>query len=158
MPSDGLDIIQVFGNDSMGTMYQSDVRYFSVSTAPPEITINSPTYSQVVGSTAPGYDLSITGPQESIWHTFDRRLTNHTVSALTGTLNQVAWSALSDGIITIDFYANNSAGMIGTAQVQVIKDSSGGSTPPAIPGYNMYLLLSVIGIISLFLLRKRFKS
>ena len=157
MPSDRVHNIQVFGNDTMGTMYESDVRYFSVNTAPPEITINSPTDSQVIGTTAPSYDLSIIGPYEAIWYALEGG-TNYTASGLTGTIDQTAWSALSDGIITIDFYANNSAGMIGTAQVQVVKDSSVVEPPPAIPGYNLFLVIGVISIISTLILRKHLKS
>ena len=123
--------------------------------------INSPSYSQVVGSSAPSYDLSITGLYESIWYTFDGGLTNYTASGLTGTLNQPAWSALSDGIITIDFYANNSAGMLGTAQVQVFKDSSVVEPPPpAIPGYELGILAVIlIGfvLIKLKSLKKKLK-
>ncbi len=126
----------------------------------PDITINSPTDSQIIGENAPSYTLSITGPYESIWYTFDGGLTNHSASSLTGSLNQAAWFALSDGIITIVFYANNSAGMIGAAQVQVFKDSTEEPPPepPAIPGFNPYLLLGFIGIISGLLVRKRLKS
>jgi hypothetical protein len=160
MPADGLHKIQVFGNDTMGAMFESDLRYFSVNTAPPEITINSPTPSQVVGSTVPSYDLSITGLYDSIWYTLDGGATNRTMNSLTGTLDQTAWTALSDGIITIDFYANNSAGMEDTAQVQVIKDSSEEPppTPPGIPGYDLYLLIGALSIISTIIIRKRVKS
>ncbi|MHA1671119.1 MAG: Loki-CTERM sorting domain-containing protein [Promethearchaeota archaeon] len=158
MPADGGHHIQVFGNDTMGTMYESDLRYFSVNTAPPEVTINSPTPSQTIGTTAPSYDLSITGPYDSIWYTLDGGTTNLTANSLTGTINQAAWTALTDGIITIDFYANNSAGMEGTAQVQVIKDSSVETPLPGIPGYDLYILLGAISIISTILIKKRFKS
>ena len=157
MPVDGLHGIQVYGNDSMGAMYESDLRYFSVFTSPPEITINSPTPSQVVGTMAPSYDISITGLYDSIWYTLNGGTTNHTSSSLTGTIDQSAWSALSDGIITIDFYANNSAGMEGTAQVQVIKDSSEEPppTPPGIPGYNIIALVGVCCIVTLIIVKKK---
>ena len=35
IPADGLHIIQVFGNDSLGTMYQSEKRYFFIDLNPP---------------------------------------------------------------------------------------------------------------------------
>jgi hypothetical protein len=151
MPADGLHKVQVFGNDSVGTMYESDLRYF------PEITINSPTPSQTIGSTPPNYNISITGPYDSMWYTLDGGAPNFTANSLTGTINQTAWTALSDGIITITFFTNNSAGMEGTAQVMVIKDSSVELPLPVIPGYDLYLLLGVISIISTILIKKRFK-
>ena len=156
MPADGGHNIQVFGNDSINTMYESNLRYFTVNTAPPEITINAPTDSQIISSTAPSYDISIAGLYDSLWYALEGG-TNYTLSGLVGTIDQAAWSALSDGIITIDFYANNSVGMEGTAQVQVFKDSSEEppQTPPGIPGYDLYLLLGAISIISAILIRKR---
>ncbi|MHA1671118.1 MAG: Loki-CTERM sorting domain-containing protein [Promethearchaeota archaeon] len=159
MPADGLHNIQAFGNDSVGTMFESPMRYFTVNTAPPDITINSPTDSQIISSTAPSYDISIAGPYDSIWYALEGG-TNYTATGLTGTIDQSAWSALSDGIITIDFYANNSAGMEGSAQVMVFKDSSEEPppAPPGIPGYDLYLLIGMISIISAFMIRKRAKS
>ncbi len=159
MPADGGHNIQVFGNDTMGAMYESE-RYFTVNTAPLKITINSPTPSQVVGTSAPSYDISVTGLYDSIWYTFDGGATNITTNSLTGTFNQAAWSALSDGIITIDFYTNNSAGMEGSAQVMVFKDSSEEppSAPPGISGYDLYLLIGTFSLVSIIFFRKRFKS
>lgn len=160
MPSDGIHSIQVFGNDSVGTMYESNMRYFTVLTNPPDITINSPTPSQTIGTMAPSYDISITGLYDSIWYTLDGGTSNITANSLIGAINQAAWTALADGIITIDFYANNSAGMEGTAQVMVVKDSSEEPppVPPGIPGYNLILLIGVISVISLIIIKKCFRS
>ncbi len=159
MPNDGVHNIQVFGNDSVGTMYESNIRYFTVSTAPPEVTINSPTPSQTIGTSAPSYDISITEPYDSIWYTFDGGTTNITASSLTGTINQAAWTALSDGIITITFFVNNSAGMEGSAQVQVIKDSSEEPLiPPGIPGYNTIALIGVTLAVTLILAKRKLKK
>ena len=87
----------------------------------------------------------------------DGGATNLTATGLTGTLNQAAWSTLSDGIITINFYANNSAGMEGTAQVQVFKDSSEEppSPPPEISGYNLIAFIGISLIVSLLLLKRK---
>jgi len=153
MPSDGIHSIQIFGNDSIGTIYESNNRYFTVATGAPEIFIIAPTDSQVIGSTAPNYDISIVGPYDYIWYALEGG-SNYTASGLTGTIDQSAWSALSDGIITIDFYANNSAGMEGKAQVQVIKDSSE-ELPPGIPGYDIIALIGVCSIITLIVLKNK---
>ena len=45
MPLNGSHTIQVFGNDSLGTMYQSELRYFTVGTIPETL------------SEIPGYNL-----------------------------------------------------------------------------------------------------
>jgi len=155
MPADGGHNIRIFGNDTMGTMYESNLRYFTVNTAPPLITINSPTDSQIIGSTAPIYDISIAGPYDSIWYALEGGA-NYTASGLTGTVDQSAWSALSDGIITIDFYANNSAGMEGSAQVQVIKSVT--EQPPGIPGYDLIALIGVISIFTIIIIKRKSKK
>ena len=153
MPADGTHNIQVFGNDTMGTMYESGKRYFTVNTALPDVSINSPTDSQIISDTAPSYDISIAGPYDSLWYALEGG-TNYTATGLTGTIDQSAWSALSDGIITIDFYANNSAGMEGTAQVQVFKQTSE-EPPPGISGYNLIALVGVCGIVMLIIVKKK---
>ena len=50
--------------------------------------------------------------------------------------------------------------MVGTDQVQVIKDTSEEppTEPPAIPGYDLYVIIGIISIISTMILRKRLKS
>ncbi|MHA1375100.1 MAG: Loki-CTERM sorting domain-containing protein [Promethearchaeota archaeon] len=50
--------------------------------------------------------------------------------------------------------------MEGTAKVQVIKGSSEEPPPepPGIPGYDVYLLLGALSVISALLVRKRVKS
>ena len=44
MPEEGVHNIQVFANNSVGTNFTSDIRYFTIDATPPEITINSPKY------------------------------------------------------------------------------------------------------------------
>ncbi|TFF87924.1 MAG: hypothetical protein EU548_09580 [Promethearchaeota archaeon] len=47
LPTEGLHNIQVFGNDSLGTMYQSDVRNFSIDINPPTSSISFTPYSGI---------------------------------------------------------------------------------------------------------------
>ena len=132
MPTDGVHSVQVFGNDSLGTMYESNTRYFTVSTSAPQLTINSPVFGEIYGAAAPTYDLLITIPYEAIWYTIDGGATNITASGLTGTIAQAEWDKLTDGIVTITFYANNSAGMIGSAEIMVVKYVTDEESPPEI--------------------------
>ncbi|MFX0010129.1 MAG: Loki-CTERM sorting domain-containing protein, partial [Candidatus Hermodarchaeota archaeon] len=154
MPSDGLHSIQVFGNDSMGTMYESNLRYFTVSTSAPDLTINTPVDSEVFGAISPSYSLSITGLYDTIWYTLDGGASNITASGLTGTIDQTEWDSLGDGIVTIVFYTNNSAGMIGSDVVQVIKSVSV-EPPPGIPGYNLVIVLGILCVVTFFIINRR---
>ncbi|GAI81933.1 unnamed protein product, partial [marine sediment metagenome] len=140
--------------------YQSDLRYFTVDTTLPSITIISPAENEFFGSIAPDYDISITGFNEAIWYTIDGGTTNITTSGLTGTINQTEWDKLTDGIVTITFYANNSAGIIGSDMVQVIKSVSvePPPSPPGIPGYNLIALIGVTFAITLILAKRKLKK
>jgi len=124
MPNDGSHTIQVFGNDSLGTIYSSDIRYFSVDTLSPIITINSPLQNEYFGSTAPNFDVSITEPNlNTIWYTLDNGLTNITFTGFTGTINQTEWDDQVDGQVTIRFYANDTFGYINYTDVLINKDA-----------------------------------
>ena len=50
MPEAGLHSIQVFGNDSLGTIYESEVRYFSIGREATEIPIVIIIIASVSGS------------------------------------------------------------------------------------------------------------
>ncbi|MFX1495087.1 MAG: hypothetical protein ACFFBZ_12450 [Promethearchaeota archaeon] len=130
---------------------------YAGASGPPQIVINSPNSYQLIGNTASNYDISIMGSYNSIWYTLDGGLTNITVSSLTGTINQAVWDAQADGLVTIIFYASNSIGLVGSSQVHVIKASSEELSFPRIPGYNILILLGMVGIISIVLFRKRFR-
>jgi hypothetical protein len=122
---------------------------------PPQIVINSPISYQVIGTYASNYDISIIGSYNSIWYTLDGGLTNITVNSLTGTINQAAWDKQANGLVTIIFYANNTIGLEGSSQVQVIKASSEELPAPRISGYNIYFLIGALGITSLILFKSR---
>jgi len=145
--------IAVDNSSNIYVVYVEDneIYYCKYYPVPPEISIISPIDGQTVGATAPGYEISIDGSYDSIWYNLNNNTTNTIISSLTGTINQRVWDLLADGSVTLDFYANNSAGMVGSAQVMVIKE-------PAIPGYDVYLLIGAICVISVVLIRKRFKS
>ncbi|MFX1315216.1 MAG: OmpL47-type beta-barrel domain-containing protein [Promethearchaeota archaeon] len=124
MPNDGIHRIQVFGNDSLGANYESDIRYFSIDTSPPEITIIKPNQDEFFGITAPDFELSINEMNPNIsWYTIDNGITNITFSGLTGSINQTEWDKKGDVSITIRFYANDTWGFEGYSQVIVSKDT-----------------------------------
>ena len=122
MPSEGLHTIQVFGNDSLGTMYNSNLRYFITST-PPLIEINSPNLDEYFGPLAPNFNVSIIDSDlNSTWFTLDGGVTNITFFSFIDTINQAEWDKLGDGIFIIRFYANDSDGLFSYTEVTVRKD------------------------------------
>ena len=126
---------------------------------PPIITINQPHDAEQFEYT-PIFDISIDESNlEEFWYTIDNGANNYTISSLTGAINQGAWDAASDGPVTIRFYARDDAGNTGTNSVMVAKIPSELPTPPpGIPGYDIYLLIGALSVISALLIRKRVKS
>ena len=122
MPEDGSHSIQIFGNDTLGTNYHSDIKYFSVDTGSPEITIITPVQDDLYGDIPPNFELSILKPDISkIWYTLDNGITNITSAGLTGTINQIEWEKKGGGPVTIGFYANDTLGFEGYSEVTVNK-------------------------------------
>ena len=152
MPTDGFHNVQVYGNDLLGTMYESDFLYFAVSTSAPQLIINSPVDSEIFGTTAPNYDLSITDLYDIIWYTLDGGATNITVNGLTGSINQAEWDNLGDGPITIRFYIRDIADREVFEEVIVVKSTTG------IPGYELIALIGVTLVVSLFLAKRKLKN
>ena len=91
----------------------------------PSITINSPSDDEVFGNNAPSYDVTIIDDYLfEMWYTLDGGLHNYTFTEFTGTIDQSAWDALSDGAITLSFYASDIPGNIESADVNIVKDDT----------------------------------
>jgi hypothetical protein len=124
VPDDGLHKIQVFGNNSLGTMYSSEMRYFSINLLP-LININLPTQNDVIGPSAPYFNISIIESNlNETWYTLDNGASNITFTGLTGIINQIEWDKQIDGPVTIRFYANDTSGLENFEEVIVFKDTS----------------------------------
>jgi len=111
------------------------------------------------GLDAPNFNITIDELNlDTIWYTLDGGGMNYTITDLAGTFNQTAWGALSEGNVTIRFYANDTAGNIGFIDVEVIKeipeDSNG---VPIISFGNYYILFTILTltIFSLIILKKQ---
>ena len=123
----------------------------------PIIAINQPQNADQL-TYSPVYDISINEVNlDEIWYTIDDGITNYTITEFVGTINSTTWAAAPTGPVTIRFYARDLAGNVGTSFVIVVKTSEQ-QPPPAIPGYDLYLLIGVISFTSIIIIRKRFKS
>ena len=127
LPSEGNHKIQMFGNDSIGNNYESDVRYFTIGTSvgksAPEINITTPAGNQLFGNSPPSFSLSMIALDLNVtWYSLDGGATNMTFSGITGTIDQFEWDKISNGTVKIAFNANNSWGNVGRAEVTVRKD------------------------------------
>ncbi|MFX1500281.1 MAG: hypothetical protein ACFFDH_04870 [Promethearchaeota archaeon] len=123
IPEDGIHTIQLFANNSIGEYFTSDIRYFTIDTTPPIITINSPDHYDFFGTKSPNFNISIEEMLlNTTWYTINDGDVKYLFSNLVGKINQTGWDQLSNGTVSITFYANDSGGLIGFEQVIVRKD------------------------------------
>jgi len=124
MEEDGLVSINFYINDSRDYIGFAKITVFK--DAIPQIIINSPSIDDIFGSSAPEFNITINdlSPINSTWYTIDAGAINYTFSGLTSIINQSAWEQKEDGVITIRFYANDSAGNLGFKEINVTKDTT----------------------------------
>ncbi len=150
---EGNVIIKFYANNSAGNVGFAEISIRKDVTAP-IITINNPENSDVIGATAPNFDISVAELNlDKTWVSLNGGK-NITFTGLTGTINQTLWDALLEGNVIIIFYANDTLGRIGFQEVTVIKIISQ-SNPPGIPGYNILLLIGIVSTIAVIIVKKR---
>ena len=120
----------------------------------PTITITNPIADQSFASTAPLFIVEIHDTHiDQMWYTLGSNTTKHFFTA-NGSIVQSAWDLLAQGTIPIIFYANDTIGNENSASVNVIKNLPSGG----IPGYNSYIIVSLVGIISIIIIKRRSKK
>lgn len=124
----------------------------------PKIVIKSPTTNKTYNTVAPNYTLSISEPDlDETWYTLDEGLTNITFTGLKGQINQTEWDKFANGTtVNMRFYAKDTFDNVGFANVTVIKEftAGGGGGSPIIPGYYVYIIIGIIGLISIIITRR----
>jgi parallel beta-helix repeat protein len=89
----------------------------------PNITINSPNPGDVFGFDAPNFVVMIKEAYlDTMWYIIEGIATNFTFTT-NNTIDQTSWNALTDGNVTLTFYANDSIGNTNFKDVIVIKDT-----------------------------------
>ncbi len=106
----------------------------------PVIIINSPLEDQTFGINAPNFDIRVIDVFIlDMWYTIDGGVTKYFFTT-NGTIDQTAWDALPEGIITITFYANDTGSNLSFESVNIVK---------FIPDDNSLLItIVVISIVS----------
>jgi hypothetical protein len=121
-PVNGKHTIRVFGNDSLGNPYESNLRYFSIDSTIPYISIVNPPQYSYFSREAPFFQLATSG--ENLSTTF------YQVGGVIffcetnqGRINQALWEGFAEGLLLINFYVNNTLGNYSMAQLAVYKDT-----------------------------------
>lgn len=147
--------LEFYAEDTVGSSVSAGVN-IEKDTQAPIIEILSPTSGQTFNETAPEFIVNITDPHlDKMWYTVNVSLANYTFTS-NGTINQAAWEALSEGTVTITFYANDTLGHESFEQVSINFEIPS-SKKKGIPGYDTYLIIGVISVISVLILENRLK-
>ncbi len=119
-----------YANDSAGNV-DFDTVNVNKDATDPTVTITSPTGGEYFDANAPGYIVEISdsdSPIHTMWYTLNGGA--NIIFLANGTIDQNNWTALFDGPVTIIFYANDSAGNIGSDIRLINKDT-------AVPTFNI---------------------
>ena len=118
---DGQYTLKFYANDTLGNENSEEVNIIKDAYA---IVINilSPSENDVFSFDAPSFVVEIYSYfLNTTWYTINGG--NKFIFTDNGTIDETTWDALSDGTITIGFYANNSLGENNFELVNVVKDT-----------------------------------
>lgn len=128
----------------------------------PFIEINLPTYDENYGSDAPDFNVEVVDHDlENLWYSINDGI-NISIS-INGTIDEIIWENLPDGRVTITFYANDTAGHLSSASIDIFKtsnsESGNGGNNDANPLIIFIVLVVSIVAISILMVvhRKRRK-
>lgn len=153
---DGDVSLKFYIEDSIGQEKYTSVTIVKDSQEP-DITITSPNASETFSTTAPSFIVEIFDEHlDKMWYTLNSSTAKYFFTA-NGSIDQSAWDALADGSITIQFYANDTVSNEASATVSVEK-STGVPGGPGIPGFNAYILIGVIFVISAIIVKRKLKQ
>ncbi len=155
---EGLVLIRIFANDSIGNLGQTDLIIIK-DAFKPSIRVTSPLDGDVFGEDAPEFNITVSDLHlDILYYTINDSAIKYFVSFTSGTnliaINESVWDALPEGQVLIRFFINDTAGNINDVGVVLKKQIP--SRAPAIPGYNIFIFLFIgtTAIIILFF-RKR---
>ncbi|MFW9865542.1 MAG: hypothetical protein ACFFEN_05520, partial [Candidatus Thorarchaeota archaeon] len=118
---DGLITVTFYANDSAGNQFSDSVD-INKDTVNPTIDIVSPSGGEIFDATVPSFTVEIFDPNiDKMWYTLTGKPTKN-FFLTNGTL--IGWTGLGDGLITITFYANDSAGNEFSDSVDIYKDTA----------------------------------
>jgi len=118
----GTVLISFYANDLYDQMSYVDVIVFKDIIAP-IINISEPLSNLIYGIISPNFNISILEANlDSVWYQLNGG-TIYNINETYGQINLTLWNLASDGSVSIMFYANDTLGNIGYAEIIVEKDS-----------------------------------
>jgi len=129
----GIYTVRFYASDKAGNIGYSEVQ-IEKDVTPPSINIVSPTLNAKFSS-APNFVVEISDAKGiySMWYSLDGGVTNYRFTS-NGTIDSIAWAALSNGSVNITFYANDILWNLASQSVTVIKSVPSGIDPVLLAG------------------------
>jgi len=147
----GTVVIRFYANDSWGLVEFTEVNIYK-DIVLPEINIIEPIPNQICRSQAPAFNIDIIEPNlQEKWY-FLNGGQNFTFIGSNGTIDKDTWNDIPEGEILITFFAQDKAGNIGAESVIVTKRLP---SEQVIIGFNVFLLIGAISVVSAILIKKR---
>jgi hypothetical protein len=122
-----LTTITFYANDTFGNVNTQSINIY-VDKLGPLIIINSPNDNDVLGPTAPVFDVTITdGNIDTMWYFIEGSSENRTFTG-NGAFNQNDWDGIVNGTLTtIIFYANDTFSNVTSQSINIYVDDTGPS-------------------------------
>ncbi len=157
---DGLLIVRVYANDSLGNLAFKDI-IFIKDTLAPQIIITEPTNGTIYEDIAPTVRVTITEANiDKLWFTINDDTTKYYILSPISGVNEFSidystWEELPDGDYILRIHVNDTLGNSNSIYLRIIKDTSNptpsNSAPPGIPGYEVGTLVAILGIVSVII-------
>jgi len=162
--SDGNITVRFYANDSSGNLNWSEITVIKDATAP-AISILNVMANEEFNNTAPEFELAITEIHLNfMWYTVN----GSEIVYFNGSsclIDQGIWESLPNGSVSVQFFALDEIGNLGTFEVVVIKQIEPESSPPVesddptVPGITIPLtifqIISIVVILIAISNRKR---
>ncbi len=163
--SNGPIQLVVYANDSRGYIGNATVE-FTRSVNPPDIAFTSPTPNQEFRVNPPSFTVTIDDMSLIVgkWYTIDGGANYYNFTGLGATVDNTAWNSTSEGAVALVVYAMDDLGNIGSKSITIMKNISSGpehepeptdGTGQPISGYNAYIVMGIVLVISVIFIRKK---
>ncbi|MFX0179424.1 MAG: nitrous oxide reductase family maturation protein NosD [Candidatus Hodarchaeota archaeon] len=158
---DGPIAIKFYVNNTAGSFKYAEVLVFKDTTAP-SIIIDTPMNGSIYGEIAPIFNFTVYDSHSihSSWYIINNTITKYFFTSILGRnllqINQSIWDTLPEGQVLITFFINDTIGNINLKEIMLYKQLT--LKPEVIPGYNYFVVLGTMIILTFYLQKKRNKK
>ncbi|KKM75448.1 hypothetical protein LCGC14_1390120, partial [marine sediment metagenome] len=125
MKLDFLGNIYITGETNSLGPTNGDVFLLKYENIDPQIEIITPIPNQVYGNATFVFNLTFIEPNLGFtWYTLNGKSTKFFFTGNTGVIDQTAWDACGNGTVSLKFYANDTLGNVGHAEVLIQKENN----------------------------------